>query len=109
MGVSKYSTAPALTPRQVPSRNVFGIRIRTGSGFNCARDQVQDRGQKWSREETVKKCYVLKIRMFFQDRFWLLRSLFYDRKKFEILNHKHLGLDPELSIKLGSGSGMIFP
>jgi hypothetical protein len=28
MGVSKYSTAPALTPRQVPSRKVFRIRIQ---------------------------------------------------------------------------------
>ncbi len=67
MGVSKYSTAPALTPRHVPSRNVFGIRIRTGSEFNCVRDLVQDRGQKWSREETIKKFYVFRSRIFFQD------------------------------------------
>jgi hypothetical protein len=44
MGVSKYSTALALTPRQVPTRKC--VRIRIGSGFNCVRDLVQDRGKK---------------------------------------------------------------
>jgi hypothetical protein len=44
MGVSKYSTAPALTPRQVPTRNMCSNRIE--SGFYCVRDLDPDERPK---------------------------------------------------------------